>query len=238
MRRLFSAALIAAGLLATALSGAVQRDLSHTNQFIILFPVELLGVLLGGVAAARWLASRRERAPGLLGVGVYLLLVAGAVSTLFPVWLPSDDTILGSALLAGLLGGVAANIALASAAMLAGWRPLKVSAAGIASGIVAFLLVTAGGMISPLFEVHIPLVTVAAAIGLALLLATRRGSLPWRSLGVAILGGIATVAILMLRGPGDWASASTSVKLYSFSILVMAAGISLVVADGERERRL
>jgi hypothetical protein len=100
----------------SAFSGAVHRDLRQTNTLFFLFPIELLALPFGGAAAGRILQSRRDLAPGMLGVGVYLIAVAGAMSTIYSMWLPEDDTILGSALLAGLWAGVGANLALASAA--------------------------------------------------------------------------------------------------------------------------
>ena len=37
--------------------------------------------------------------------------------------------------------------------------------------------------------------------------------------------------MLLGRGPDDWASASNSLKLYSFPILLMAIGVSMVLID-------
>jgi hypothetical protein len=39
------------------------------------------------------------------------------------------------------------------------------------------------------------------------------------------------------RGAGDWASGSTSIKLYSFSIVVMAFAFSLLILDSQRRAR-
>jgi hypothetical protein len=217
------------GVLASALAGAVRRDRSHTNDFIVLFPIELLVVFLGGVAAGGYLVARRDHARGLLGVGLYLLLVAVAISTVFPLWLPTDDTILGSALLAGVLAVVGAGLALACGATLAGWAQARVDAAGLAGGVLAFLGVTSGGMVYPLFQIRVPLLVVALVGVSVLALAWRQRRLVVRPLLLAIAGAAGTLVVLLARGPGDWASASTSVKLYSFPLVVLAFGVSLVI---------
>jgi hypothetical protein len=232
MRRwALSGLVVLVAVLASAVSGSVQRGIGHGNDFVVLYPLELLAVPLGAVAAARRLRAGREVAPGLLGLGLYLLIVAGAVSTAYPLWLPSDDAILGSALLAGVLAGAGASLALSSAAVLAGWPASSRVVVGRAGGLLAFLLVTLGGMVAPLPRLQVPLLVVAVFAMAALLLA-RRGRTPvTRPLAAAIAGGSATVAVLLARGPGDWASASTSVKLYSFPIALMALGIGLAMFD-------
>jgi hypothetical protein len=223
--------LLVIAVLASAVSGSVHRGLSHSNDFVVLYPVELLVLPLGAGAAASWLRARRERAHGLVGVGLYLLMVASAVSTAYPRWLPSDNTILGSALLAGVLAGVGAYLTLAGAAVMAGWSSLRMSGVGAAGGVLAFLPVTVGGMVAPWVRLQIPFLVVAAMAAAALLLAWRGRRRLRRPLAVAMAGGVCTVAVLLARGPGDWASASTSVKLYSFPIVVMALGISLAILD-------
>src|SRR5215471_9540198 len=173
--RLLSGLLIAVAVFLSAVSGFVHRDLAHGNGLFILFPIQLLALPLGAFAAGRCLRSRRDLAPGMLGVGVYLLMVASAVSTIYPMWLPDDDTILGSALLAGLWAGVGANLALASAAILASWSSTRTVIISGIGGVLTFLLVTIGGVDWPLFQLHIPLVTIAAAAIAALAIAHHRG---------------------------------------------------------------
>ncbi|MBV9355918.1 MAG: hypothetical protein JO023_10365 [Chloroflexi bacterium] len=228
---MLSGVLVLVAVLASAVSGSVHRGLAHGNDFVVLYPLELLALPLGAVAAARRLHAGRGAAPGLVGVGLYLLVVAGAVSTAYPLWLPSDNTILGSALLAGVLAGVGAYLALAGAAVLASWPSSRVAVVGAAGGVLAFLLVTVGGMVAPVWRLQVPLLVVAAMAMAALLLAGRRRPRVGRPLAAALAGGVCTVAVLLARGPGDWASASTSVKLYSFPIVVMALGLSLAMLD-------
>jgi hypothetical protein len=50
-----------------------------------------------------------------------------------------------------------------------------------------------------------------------------------RPLLLMLAGALATVGVLLARGPGDWASASSSLKLYSFPTMVMALGFSLAI---------
>jgi hypothetical protein len=162
---------------------------------------------------------------------MYLLVVAGAVSTIYPMWLPQDDTILGSALLAGVWAGVGANLALASAAVLAGWSSTRTSLVSGTGAVVALLLVTVGGMVWPLFQPQIPLLTIVAVTVMALVVARDRRLRLVRPVVLALVGGAGTLALLLLRGPGDWASASSSMKLYSFPILLMAIGVSMALID-------
>jgi len=233
VRRLLPAALIGAGLLASALGSHARSDSSHANDFIVLFPVELGGVVLSGIAAAHALFARRDQARAMLGVGLYLVVVAGAIGTLLPAWLPQDNTILGSALLAGLLAAAGTGLASISTLILVGSpSTARLVGAGSASAVGALLVVMAGGMVSPLAQLRLPLL-VAALVGLSVLLPTRR---QWRRLAWPLLlmlgGGAVTLAALVMRGPGDWASASDSVRLYSFPILLMALGISLTILMG------
>jgi len=37
--------------------------------------------------------------------------------------------------------------------------------------------------------------------------------------------------VLVARGPDDWASASTTIKLYSLPIVVLALGVGLAILD-------
>ena len=56
-------------------------------------------------------------------------------------------------------------------------------------------------------------------------------------LAVAAIGMIVTIATLVARGGGDWASGSTSIKLYSFPIVVMAFAFSLLILDSQPRGR-
>ena len=192
-RRLLSGILIALAIALSTVSGVVHRDLAHGNRLFILFPMQLLVLPLGAVAAGRCLRSRRELASGMLGVGVYLLMVASAVSTIYPMRLPDDDTILGSALLAGLWAGVGANLALASAAVLASWSSTRTSIISRTGGVLTFLLVTIGGIDWPLFQLHIPLVIISAAAVAALVIAHHRGLRLVQPVTLALAGGVGTL---------------------------------------------
>lgn len=230
-RLVLSGLLIAVAITLSAVSGVVHRDLAHGNGLFILFPIQLLALPLGSALARRCLHSRRVLARGMLGVGVYLLMVASAVSTIYPMWLPDDDTILGSAVLAGLWAGVGANLALASAAILAGWSSTRMSIISGIGGVLTFLLVTTGGIVWPLFQLKIPLVAIVAAAIAALVIAHSLGLRLVHPIVLALAGGAGTLAVLLGRGPGDWASASHSLKLYGFPILLMAIGVSMALID-------
>lgn len=233
-RRTVYGAVVVAAVAASAVSAVAHREPTQANDFIILFPVELAAVFLGGGAAVLALAGRQDRAPGALAAGLYLLVVGAAVGAAFPIWLPEDDTILGSALLAGALAGMGTAVTVGGAAAAAGAaRPASVALAA-AGGVLAFLTVAAGGMAAPLARLHLPLAVPAlVALGAAPTLWRGRRRLA-RPLAVAAVGAVGTVAALLARGPGDWAAASTSAKLYSFPIVLLAGAISLIIMDSDQ----
>jgi hypothetical protein len=223
------AALVALSVAASALSSIVHRDASHTNDLIAAFPIELLAVLGGGMVAWVYLQTRRYGAPAFFGVAVYLLAISVALSTPFPSWLPTDNAILGAALLAGLLAADGASLTLASSAALAGWSKPKSTAISLLLGVMAFAAVTAGGVVAPLVELQVPLLTAVMVAVLGLVIAGRARTLLFRPLLGSAISSAATVALLLARGPGDWSSASTSLKLYSLPIVTMACGVSLLI---------
>src|SRR5579859_7879988 len=119
LRWLLAWTLMAAGALMSVASTYLMRDVSHTNDFVPLFPLELIGMVLAGLLATVGVLARRTSPEATLAVGLYIVVVAVAIGTLLPLWLPQDNTVLGSALLAGVLVGVGTSIALVSAAVLA-----------------------------------------------------------------------------------------------------------------------
>jgi hypothetical protein len=134
------------------------------------------------VIAAAYLARRGDLAAGTLAVGLYLLLVAPAIGTAFPLWLPHDNTILGSALLAGLIAGVGTGLTLVGAGGLGGRSRTVPNTIGLTAAILASLAVTAGGAVSPLARLHLPVVVgVLVALRVTRVLRPRR-RLPWRPL--------------------------------------------------------
>jgi hypothetical protein len=203
--------LIAIGASAAIVSGNIQRDSSQTNASIAVFPLELVGLLLGGSAAVV-----AARGPQKIAMGVYLVIVAAAIGTLFPLWLPEDDTIIGSAVLAGELAGVGAALVLAGAE--------RSGAIVIGGGVLVFLVVTAGGMVDPLARLHVPVIVAPVVTAYAV---WRRTTDAWP---LIIVAAVATIGVLALRGPDDWASGSHTLKLYSLPILLLATGFSLVIS--------
>jgi hypothetical protein len=175
--------------------------------------------------------SHRNRAPGIVGAGLYVLAVGVALQTLFPIWLPSDDTILGSALLGGLLATVGSGMALAGAATLAERSGNAVVAFGCGGGFIALLLFTIAGMAWPLPIIQVPALLAIVIFLTVLRLARHDLPLLKRSGLLAFLGIVLSVGFLLIRGPGDWASASDTIRLFSFPIMVMACAIALGIVD-------
>jgi hypothetical protein len=186
-------------------------------------------VLVGGIAASVYLAMRRDNARGVLGIGLYSLIVGTTFVTVFPLWLPEDNTILGTALGGALLAMVSTALAIASELALVGWPTVTAQTVGWLSGVVAFLAAMPGGMIGLAVLLHphvIVLLLVVAAVGL---LTRHRGQMIRQPLVLSTAGTIFTILVLVVRGPGDWASASDTVKLYSFPLIVMGIAISLAI---------
>jgi hypothetical protein len=237
MRRWLVILVIIIAIVMAGVTAAARRSPAHTNDFILLFLLELLAIIVGGVIAGVALARRRDLAAGALAIGLYLLVVAAAVGTVLPIWLPSDNTILGAALLAGLLAAVSTGLALVGAGGLRGISPPALAITCLGGVVLAFLAVTAGGTVAPLARLRLPII-VAALVGLAVLsVAWRHRPLVALPLAVAAIGMIVTIATLVARGAGDWASGSTSIKLYSFPIVVMAFAFSLLILDSQPRGR-
>src|SRR5437016_5946729 len=107
MKRLAVLGLVVLAMLAvTAVSAVVHRDLSHPNDFVLLNGLGPFVVLVGGIAASVYLARRRDNARGVLGVGLYALIIGTTFITVFSLWLSEDDIILDTAFLGGLLAMV------------------------------------------------------------------------------------------------------------------------------------
>ncbi len=220
---------MAAGALMSVASTYLMRDVSHTNDFVTLFPLELIGMVLAGLLATVGVLARRTSPEATLAVGLYIVVVAVAIGTLLPLWLPQDNTVLGSALLAGVLAGVGTSIALVSAAVLADSTSVAARATAGAGGVLVFLLVTAGGMVYPLLQLRLPLLVLAVVALVVVRGAWRqRQRLRWLLLQM-LAGSAVTITLFVLRGPDDWSSASRSLRLFSLPILIFALGISLAM---------
>ena len=199
-------------------------------------------MLLGGIVASVYLARRRDNARGALGVGLYSLIVGTTFVTVFSLWLSEDDIVLDTAFVGGLLAMVGTALSIASALTLIGRPTATAQTVGWLSGVVAFLAAMPrfmpgvvflaggpGGMIGPAVLPNlyvIVLLLVAAAVGL---LTRRRGQMILQPLLLSAGGTILTILDLVVRGPGDWASGSDTVKLYSFPMIVMGVAISLAI---------
>jgi len=192
--------------------------------------VELLIVPAAGIVGLGYLARHPARAPGVVGAGLYTLVVGTTFLTAFPIWLPTDDTILGTALLGGLLAMAGSGLALAGAAVLGG-RTGGGLGLGIGTGFVIFLLATASGMVWPLAALHLPVIFTLIVVGSVLLLARWRLSALAAPSLLAALGTVFTVGLLLVRGPGDWASASDSVRRFGFPEIVLVVALGLGILD-------
>jgi hypothetical protein len=84
MKRLAVLGLVVLVTLAvTAVSAVVHRDLSDTNDFALLGILEPFVVLVGGIAALGYLVRQRDNARGVLGVGLYSLIIGTTFVTVF-----------------------------------------------------------------------------------------------------------------------------------------------------------
>ena len=191
-----------------------------------LFFFELLVAPIGGSVALGYLDRRPGRASGVIGAGLYALAAGVAFLIVFPTWNPSDNAILGTALLGGLLAMAGTGLALAGAAVLAGRSTDTGVAVGFGAGFVAFLLFTASGMVWPLFALHLPIVLAIVVLGGVLLVARRRLVALAAPVLLAALGTALTVGLLVARGPGGWAGPVASLCLY-----VMGVAIALGILD-------
>jgi hypothetical protein len=217
--------------------------MSHISDFALLGILEPFVVLVGGIVAAVYLARRRDNARGVLGVGLYSLIIGTTFITVFSFWLSEDDMVLETAFVGGLLAMVGTALAIASALTLSG-RPIATAwtmgwLCGLVAflavmprvmpGLVAFLAASPGGMIGPAVLPNlyvIVLLLVVAAVGL---LTRHRGQMILQPLLLSTGGTILSILVLVLRGPGDWASGSDTVRLYSFPLIVMGIAISLTI---------
>jgi hypothetical protein len=217
-------------------SAAVHRDISATNDLIVLFALEPL-IALGAVAAGlAYLALHPESGPGMVGVGLSALLTGAALSTLFVAWLPEDDTILGTALVGGLLVMDGTALAVAGGLVMAGRRPGTAIPAGIVAGLVAFLVATSGGVIAPLAALRPQLAVALIVLIVSASLVLRRPDALAPVLAGLLVAAL-SVALIVFRGPDDWASASQTLKLYSFPALALCGLLDLLILDIWRHHR-
>jgi hypothetical protein len=232
MKRLAALALVVLAMLAvSAVATGVHRDLSRPNDFALLGGLEPFVVLVGGIAATVYLARRRDNARGVLGVGLYSLISGTAFVTVFSFWLSTDDIILDTAFVGALLAMVGTALAIASALTLRERPTATAQTVGWLCGVVAFLAVGAGGINVPAPLVRpqfIVLLLVVAAVGL---LTRHRCQMLLQPLLLSAGGTILTILGLFVRGPGDWASGSDTVNLFSFPLIVMGIAISLAIVQ-------
>jgi hypothetical protein len=225
MKRLTGLGLVVLVTLAvTAVSAVVHRDLSHTNDFVLLGALRPFVVLVSGIVASVYLAKRRDNAGGVLSVGLYSLIIGTTFVTVFSFWLSEDDIILDTAFVGALLAMVGTALAIASALTLSGRATAMALTVGGLCGVVAFLAVGAGGINVPVPLVRPQVIVLPLVVAAIELLTRHRGQMLLQPLLLSAGGTILTILALVVRGPGDWASGSDTVKLASFPLIVMGIG--------------
>lgn len=230
-RRVVLAVTIVVTAMVSIASSRTHVSSDVTNAFYVLFQVELLIAPLGALIALLLFPAHRNRAPGIIGAGLYVLVVGAAIQIIFPIWLPSDDTVLGSAVLGSLLATLGTGLALAGATTLAERSGTAVFAFGCGGAALALLLFTIGGTVWPLAILQVPAILAIVVVSYVLRLA-RRALLQLKIPGVlACVGIVLSVSLLLIRGPGDWASAADTIRLFSFPIVVMGCAVALGIID-------
>lgn len=240
MKRLAAlAAVVVAAALVSEIAATIPRGPTAPppEGFPLIFYLEVGIVLLGGVSALAFLLWQPSNAPGMLGVGLYTLIMGLVFFTVFPVWLSGQWLLDGALVLAAILAALGLALLLTSGALLTGGVRTRALALGLAGGpgllalgwVAAFVGARAGvrhTVISPALLVAALALLVLG--GLLALLGRQRGGviLP---VVLACGGAVFTIALLLARGPGDWASGAPSLHLYSFPIAVIGKAISLAI---------
>lgn len=117
----------------------------------------------------------------------------------------------------GMLGISLYGLALAAVWVVLPPRWFATDNTGLGMQMMGFLL----GVVA------VPLLLVSAI----LVLRQRQGQALVRALCLAAGACITTIGVLLVRGPGDWASASPTIRLYSFPLIVMAVALCLLILD-------
>lgn len=232
LRRIALTAIIVFSAMVSITSSRLHVTAHMTNAFNTLFKVELVIAPLAALVVIMTLPSHRNRAPGFICAGFYVIAVGLVLQTLFPIWQPTTDTFFTWDLLGGLLTGTGSGIALAGVAALAAWSRTTIAAFGYGGGFIALLLFTFFGL-SPviLYPFRAALVLMLLATALVI---TRDNIALLKAPGLfACVGIVLTVAVLLIRGPGDWINASQTDQLFLFTspIVAMGCAISLGIVD-------
>lgn len=181
---------IVALMLVLTVAAPLIPDPSRTvsNVFAVLSYVEWLVVISGAVLGLVAVTSDRRNAAGVLGLGLYTLVLGLAFVGAGLAWAGTDNAFLGLLALGGL--------ATLAGAVLAG-----------------------GGLIGLIWE------PAARAAALPVL-----GSV----LPAAGVAALFSIGWLLLRGPGDWASTSTTLSLFSLPLVVAAVALGILVLRAGR----
>lgn len=240
MKRLVAlTVIVVAAALVSEVAAAIPRATAAPASigFPLIFYLEVGIVVLGGASALAFLLWQPGTAPGMLGVGLYTLIMGIVFFTIFPVWLSGDWILDGALVLAAVLAALGLTLLLVSGAILTGGTRARSLVLGLMGGPgllagawVAAFIGARGGVR------HIAVSPAILLAALALLLLGGLLALMGRQRRVVILpvllacGGAAfTLALLLARGRGDWASGAPSLHLYSFPIALIGKAISLAI---------
>jgi hypothetical protein len=177
-----------------------------------------------------------SNAPGMLGVGLYTLIMGIVFFTVFPQWLSTDWVLDGALVLAAVLAALGIALLLTSGAILAGRRSRpRARALGLLVGPGLLALGWAAAFLGAHGSIrHVGVSPAILLAALALLLLGGIVVLVGRQRQVVLLpvllaGSSAafTIALLLARGPGDRASGAPSLHLYSFPIALVGKALSL-----------
>lgn len=207
------------------------------SGFPFIFYLEVGIVLLGGATALGFLVWQPGNAPGLFGVGLYTLIMGLVFFTIFPLWLSGEWILDGALVLAAILAALGLTLLLASTAILAGQSRARSLTFGLGGGPTLLALGWTAAFIGAREGVrHITLNPPLLLGALAFLVFGGLLGVLGRQRGIVILpmllacGGAAfTIALLLARGPSDWASGAPSLHLYSFPIAMIGKAISLAI---------
>lgn len=240
MKRLIAlTGVVVAAALVSEIAAAIPRGpvAPPSGGFPLIFYLEVGIVLLGGASALAFLLWQPSNAPGMFGVGLYTLIMGLVFFTIFPVWLSGEWLLDGALVLAAVLAALGLALLLTSGAILIGGPRPRALALGLAGGPSLLALGWVAAFVGAREGVrHIALSPTILVAALALLVLGGLLALLGRQRGGVILpvilacgGAVFTIALLLARGPSDWASGAPSLHLYSFPIAVIGKAISLAI---------
>lgn len=242
MKRLMALALVvvAAALVSEVAATVQPQPASGTpasGGFPLIFYLEVLLILIGGVSGLTFLVWRPANAPGMFGVGLYTLIMGLVFFTIFPLWLSLDWIEDAALVLAAVLAILGLVLLLVSGALLAGRPAPRAIALGALAGpgllalgwAAAFLGARSGTRTLGISPAVLLAGLALLVLGSLVLLVGHRRRVIVVPVLLASLGAAFTIALLLARGPDDWATGAPSLHLYSFPIALVGKALSLAI---------